>query len=175
MSQGEFAQNASYREYERLLIFLNRTMAEGKSETDEAEAIRDQMEGPWRKLTLAERKRLDGLSADLYQLTGEEVFVAVADPVLLDLVRHEFDTAVSDQEWQRALEMIRRRPRTAPNGVVAALRAFCYSRLGHEDAAKEFLTVEGANSALREMMSGGLRSAYAIWRCGSKLGEAVPA
>lgn len=52
-------------EYARLLGKLHELITQGEGDSAEADAIRDEMDGPWYALTEQERERLNGLSEDL--------------------------------------------------------------------------------------------------------------
>jgi len=47
----------AYRDYLRLLKQLHRLDRKGKLDSDQAEAIREKMDGLWRELSNEERKR----------------------------------------------------------------------------------------------------------------------
>ena len=53
-------------EYVALLVQLHNLIAAGKGDDPEADAIRDQMDEPWRHLNDKEISRLRDLSASLY-------------------------------------------------------------------------------------------------------------
>ena len=44
--RGKFADNPDYRKYERLLIDLHHLIADGKGDSDAADAVRDEMDQP---------------------------------------------------------------------------------------------------------------------------------
>src|SRR5215472_13435269 len=54
--------------YARLLRQVHELIAQGKGDTDEAEALADLMDAPRYAMTPAEQARMRGLSADLYAL-----------------------------------------------------------------------------------------------------------
>ena len=80
MNTRLFLENPAYVEYVRQLLKLQALMAQGLGESSEADALREEMLPTWRRLSSEELARVDGLSGDLYMLTGEEVFEPV-DPV----------------------------------------------------------------------------------------------
>src|SRR5437764_843362 len=68
MSNIATKSNTPALESARLLRELHTLFIQGKEEGDEADAIRNEMETPWYGMTSQERKRMRGLSADLYAL-----------------------------------------------------------------------------------------------------------
>ena len=58
-------------EYERLLRKLHKLIHEGKSDSDEAEKIRDEMDEPWKKMTDNEEEEIACLSEELYKEAGK--------------------------------------------------------------------------------------------------------
>jgi hypothetical protein len=60
--------SSHFRESVRLLKELHFLMAEGKSETNEADRLRDLMDEHWYSMSPEEVGRVRGLSADLYTL-----------------------------------------------------------------------------------------------------------
>lgn len=55
----------AYGDYWRLLRRLHKLDCKGKLDSDQAEAIRNEMDGLWRELSDEERKRVERLSAKL--------------------------------------------------------------------------------------------------------------
>src|SRR5438105_11067064 len=92
---GRFWDNPHFRGYERLLLWLHGLIAAGKGDTDEAEAVRDEMEIPWRQLSGEELGRLDGLLGDLYMLQDQEVF----EPIDEDERAHKALAAELQEAW----------------------------------------------------------------------------
>src|ERR1035438_3277176 len=63
-----FSENSNCRLEIRALLRLHRLWQDGKGESPEADAIRDDEE-PWRLLSELERKRVRGLSEDLNSIS----------------------------------------------------------------------------------------------------------
>ena len=59
---NNFADNPDYVTYKRLLTELDRLIAEGKGDDEEAEAVRDRMDGPWYRLSSEEIEHIFGAS-----------------------------------------------------------------------------------------------------------------
>ena len=61
----QFADNPDYVTYKRLLIELDQLIAGGKGDDEEAEAVRDQMDGPWYRLSSEETDHIRSLPTNL--------------------------------------------------------------------------------------------------------------
>jgi hypothetical protein len=123
----------------KLLRELHFLMAEGKSETDEADRVRDLMDEHWYQMSPEVIRRVEGLSADLYTLTDPL-------PPPRELTQQEIDefnqlsgTAARNHDWDRVLELLRDRPHPYPPDQVAFLRGRCWEHLGDLETARLFL------------------------------------
>lgn len=121
-------------EYASHLVRLHRLIAQGQGDADEADAVRDRMDAPWNKLTEEEIRLIRGLSADLYRIHEPPVEncskdQAVVEPILASL---------KQEEWSRALELIRLHEQQLPSAVSSFWRGICYAELGLYSAASEF-------------------------------------
>lgn len=134
---NKFADNPFYVQYEALLKDLHRLIAAGKGNEDEADAVRDEMDGPEQSLTQKETMRLNGLSADLYMLQDEEVY----EPY--DGTQKELVTALSEAlgrlDYEAILSLLRKGTPFLRPAQVASLRGRCYAMLGHLDTALLFM------------------------------------
>ena len=59
----------NFRQVLRGYLRLHQLMIEGRDELPDADAVRDSLDLPWRVLTEAERERIQGLSADLFDIS----------------------------------------------------------------------------------------------------------
>lgn len=66
MTPRLFMNNPEYVKYVHLLKQLHRLISEGKGDTEEADALRDEMDTPWHSLSKEEIDRVNSLAADLY-------------------------------------------------------------------------------------------------------------
>lgn len=135
----------AFSRYAGLLKELHELIAQGRTDSEEADALRDEMEGPWAALSPEEQRLVRGLSHDLYSLSG-------AEPVLrLESQQQqqafiEFERALASSDWRTALSLLRQcHPGLKPE-VVASVRARCWQRLGYEQPAAWF---SGLAAALR--------------------------
>lgn len=131
MRSERFLQNPYYVEYVRLLVQLHDLIATGKGDDEEADTIRDQMDGPWRNLNEHEIARLRDLSADLYTI-GEVRHTEGAVP---DDVVQEFKQ-VSD--WSEGIRLLRCHQDVVSPAEAAAFRGMAWARLGHAEIAMRF-------------------------------------
>jgi tetratricopeptide (TPR) repeat protein len=128
-----------FRESVRLLRELHFLMAEGKSETEEADRVRDLMDVHWYRMSPEEIRRVDGLSADLYTLVDPPPPPQQADPGDIAETCRLIDTARDNQEWDNLLELLRERPHPYPPDRVAFLRATCWEKVGDLETSLLFL------------------------------------
>ena len=64
---NKFSGSPDYVTYERLLVEIDRLIADGKGDNEEAEAVRDQMDTPWYRLSSEETDHIGSLSIGLNQ------------------------------------------------------------------------------------------------------------
>src|SRR5437764_923770 len=127
MVMGTSDGNPSYADSLRGLLRLQALMAAGRGETDEAEAVREDLFDAWRQLGASEVARLDGLSADLYMLTDEEVFTK-ADPAerIRERLGPRLRAAWERHDWDGVLALLRTGPDFLDRAQVAYLRGRCW-------------------------------------------------
>jgi tetratricopeptide (TPR) repeat protein len=135
-----FQDNPAFVEYEKLQRDLHALIASGKGDADEADEVRDRMDPLLREINGEEQARLDGLSADLYMLSGDEVLersqyshLSVPD------FRRELSEAQRWNDWDSVLGLLRQRPESVPIEAAAFMRFRAYQALGHLDASLLFL------------------------------------
>jgi hypothetical protein len=137
---ARFWDNRSFIEAETLLRQLHSLTAAGAGDSEAADQVRDAMDKPWRQLSREEVARLDGLSADLYQVEDDEpVDGADLGGRTPETFAAELATAIRLQQWEVMLSLLRQRPPDSPPERVALQRAFAYRNLGHLDAALLFM------------------------------------
>ena len=134
---GLFTENSCYVEHEVLLRQLHHLIAEGLGDTEEADAVRDRMEPSWYRLKPEEKKRIEGLSADLYMLQDDEVFEPSDGRTKIQIGQAVY-AAIEQERWEEALKLMRQ-PNLLPRVKVAVWRARAYDALGEFEAALLFL------------------------------------
>jgi hypothetical protein len=136
---GRFAANPDYIGYEQCLVRLQELTAAGLDESAAAATVRDTMDGHWLALDGDERRRLSGLSADLYMLSDDEVFERAeladrgADTLGLSLL-----AARAGGDWETLLALLRKGPTFLSKREIASFREEAYDELGHPEVARLF-------------------------------------
>ena len=137
------AQESSeyYRNSVALMMQLHLLMRDGKSETDEADAIRDQLDAPWKHLTEQEADRIRNLSADLASLESDSPF---HHPERGGITRTEIGDRIKSarraNEYEKILSILRQHAEDVSADHAAFLRGWCYEQLGEPDVAKLFFS-----------------------------------
>jgi tetratricopeptide (TPR) repeat protein len=134
-----FSTNSNYRSVIRSLLRIHQLWVEGKGESPEADAIRDD-DASWRLLSEVERKRVRGLSEDLN---------SISDPPAIELANEmnpqaqaklvEALEARQRGEWDRALELYRRWGKHMAPALVSYLRASIWFEAGDAEVALVFI------------------------------------
>jgi tetratricopeptide (TPR) repeat protein len=119
-----------------LLRKLHELIAQGKGDSDEAEVVRDAMDGPWSDLTHVEKELSQGLSGDLYSLTGDEVYAPEgrSNPVQ----ESELKAAWEAEDYDRVLTLLHRPAPFLKADEIAFMRAHCWAQLGDLETALLF-------------------------------------
>ena len=108
MTRRPFSTSPSYVQSIQGLLQLHELTLKGEDESPEAEAIRDSLERPWIGLSEVERKRITGLSEDLYSVSepsGEPISTnPQAQGKLMEAIE-----ARQAGEWDKALQELLRR------------------------------------------------------------------
>jgi tetratricopeptide (TPR) repeat protein len=138
-NESDQATPTHYQESVRLLRELHSLMAQGNSETDEADRVRDLMDDHWYQMSPVQIRRVEGLSADLYTLTDLLPPPQQLTQQAIDEFQHLSSTAVRNEDWERLLELLRDRGLPYPPDRVAFLRARCWENLGDLETALLFL------------------------------------
>ena len=123
-----------FSEYVRHLARLHELIAQGQGDSDEADAIRDQMDWPWNQLNRQQIELANGLSSDLYTLRGHR---AATD--LGHSSDDEFRETVRQQDWAGALKIIRKQEPSLSPALVAFLRGVCWAHLKQPEIALRFI------------------------------------
>ena len=134
---NKFADNPFYVQYEALLEELHRLIAAGKGNEDEADAVRDEMDGPEQKLTQKEIMRLNGLSADLHMLQDDEIYEPYDGTQ--DELRVALSEALGSNDYETILRLLRKGTPFLKPAQVAALRGRSYAMLGHLETGLLFM------------------------------------
>jgi hypothetical protein len=128
-----------YHDAVELLIQLHLLMRIGKSETEEADEIRDALDIPWKYLSETESRRIRNLSADLASIEPDSPFRHPASGgVQRREVAQEIRAARQSGDYETILAILRDRPECVSADRAAFLRGWCYERLGEPEVAALF-------------------------------------
>jgi len=129
--------------YASLLRRVHALIAAGQGDSPEAEQLADLMDAPWAAMQPEERKRVEGLSEDLYTL-----YEGGASPAKLsqDGIRQWKETAktvlldLNESRADAALEFLRRPfPEDVPAHAMAFFQSRCWQLLGDVETALVFM------------------------------------
>lgn len=128
------------REYAGSLVRLQELSLEGRDESDQAEAVRRNMDELWDRLGEEARSWLGGLSADLYMLSGEEIPDA-PDPATPDAasLAEAMIRPWQNKDWTIILKLLRQPHRFFEPSYVAFWRSRAYESQGFHEAALAFM------------------------------------
>ena len=113
-------------------------IAVDQDDTPEADAIRDSMDDPWYELSEVERKRINGLSEDLYSISDPPEPVLDPNPQFQRKLV-EATEARQAGEWDKALEILRRWKRYIDPALLAYLRGSVWFDAGDPATASALL------------------------------------
>ncbi len=125
----------NFSRYVRLFCQLYSQIQSASGDDDKADAIRDEMDRPWRQLTSDEFSFANELAIDLSHLTEER------DPPteLRRDVLHQFRNVKDSQDWRALLAFLRAHEDKLPLADVSALRGICWMELGQPFPAVLFM------------------------------------
>jgi len=133
---GTKSYSDAMHRYVKHLLALHHLYLAGKSESDEADEVRDEMDGPWREMTSHEIAITDGLSADLYSI-GQNINLSLSEDRKLEFEAIKFQ--LSRMNWVTTLDLARKYSAKLSSGEQSYLRGTCWSELGFPDVSVEFL------------------------------------
>ena len=128
------AVNTHYSRFVELVRSLHSLIAQGRCDSPEADSLREEMDQHARYLNESERERLDGLSADLYSLTGNEIQEPGASPVGEPELRAAWETG----DYDRLLVLLRRPAPFLAEHDLAFMRGHCWAQAGDLETALLF-------------------------------------
>ena len=133
--------NEHYSKSVALLVQLHLLMRDGKSETDEADAIRDQLDTPWKHLTEEETDRIRHLSADLASIEPDSPFKhPESGGITREDIAKRIKSARRSNNYEMILSILRDHSEEISADHAAFLRGWCYEQLGEPEVAKLFFS-----------------------------------
>lgn len=137
----------TYRETAQRVRQLHAFLRSGEGDSQEADDLRDELDGYWTRLTDGERARIRGLSADLNML--DHSYPRSDDPADGERFNEKFIPAQTDRDWDRVLELMRAEPGEFPVASTAFLKGVFWARLGDLESAlvlfQEAVRIEPTN------------------------------
>lgn len=122
---------------ERLLVQLHELIAADRTDSAEADAIRDQMDEESDSLEASQVQMINDLSGDLYMLTGKEIIPETMRGLSPKVLHDDIQAAFLEKRWGNLLHALRG-PHQMPADRIAYARARAYSVLGFHLAALKF-------------------------------------
>jgi tetratricopeptide (TPR) repeat protein len=136
MPKNALTMSSPYIAYVRGLLRLHQLDVDERSESDEAEAVRDSLEAPWSLMSTSERERIKGLSADLY---------GISDPATTVAPTNESQRAILEAmearklgNWDESLGLIRTFENHFEPGLIAYVRGSVWMEAGDDLTASVF-------------------------------------
>jgi tetratricopeptide (TPR) repeat protein len=137
MTKRPFSTRPSYVQSVRGLQRLHTLALSNQDETPEADAVRDSLEQPWYDLSEVEKKRISGLSGDLYSISEpSEPSLPMNPQAQRKLV--EAMEAREAGEWDKALDLLRRWGRYLEPTMLSYLRGSVWKDAGDYATATLF-------------------------------------
>jgi hypothetical protein len=138
MNPQPLTMSANYLAVVRGLHELHRLAIAGRQDSLEADAVRDATDVPWQALTEVEKRRLSGLSEDLYSITDQpQATPREIDPQAQSRLVEAYQ-ARQRGEWDRALELLRRWARYIEPSILSYLRGSTWLGAGDPQTAAAF-------------------------------------
>jgi tetratricopeptide (TPR) repeat protein len=132
-------ESQSFRLVAQGLVALHKLIKDGNDESAEAEAVRDAMDLPLKALSQPEKERARWLSEDLYSIsTPPETHTPKELTNQAQQQINDFYEARQNQEWDRALALLRRCQDYLSPAMVSYLRGSIWLHAGSSDVATEF-------------------------------------
>jgi tetratricopeptide (TPR) repeat protein len=138
MTRRPFSTSPLYLQSIRGLLRLHALTLEGQDESAEAQAILDSLERPWYGLSEAEKKRIKGLSEDLYSISDSPKLAIPSNPQATQKLI-EAAEARQQGEWDRALELLRRWGQYLEPALLSYQRGCVWHDAGDDSTASLFL------------------------------------
>src|SRR5262245_39433675 len=138
MNPRPLTMSANYLATVRGLRELHRLAAAGRQDSPEADAVRDATDLPWQALTEVEKKRLSGLSEDMYSITDPQQADQIDWNPQVQARLDDVAQARRRGEWDRALDLLRRWAASIEPSVLSYLRGFTWLEAGDPETAALF-------------------------------------
>jgi len=133
----QFSTGMAYVRSIRGLLRLHALAELGQDDSPDADAVRDGLEHPWYDLSEVEKKRLAGLSEDLYSVSEPAGQPLPPNP---EAQRKLLEAVEARQagEWDKALDLLRRWGKHLDPAVLSFLRGSVWQKAGDSETAVAF-------------------------------------
>jgi tetratricopeptide (TPR) repeat protein len=168
MSTQQFSDSSDYLESIRGLHQLHALTVAGKDEGPEADMVRARLEGPWWRLSDVQKKRITGLSEDLYSISEPPTEAEPMNPQAQRKLVEALD-ARQAKDWDKALDLLRRWGRYLEPALLSYLRGTIWMQAGDYSTATLFFQ----HAAEREPDNENYAVAYlwALWESDPKTAQ----
>lgn len=130
-----------FRNAVALLMQLHDLMRDGKSETNEADELRDQLDIPWKHLSEDEARSIRNLSADLASIEPDSPFKHPNEGGILNSkTADQIQFARQSNRYEEILSVLRQHAEDVSADRAAFLRGWCYEQLGEPEVAGFFFS-----------------------------------
>ena len=133
-----FQPREACRECARLLLRVHELIRQGEGDGEEADQVREALDGPSRDLTPVENELLWLLSGDLYMLAGEEIYTPAPDGMSDEAISLELKRCLDISDWIGELRLLSTGPAALTTGRVAYYRGRTYAEMGLPEVALAF-------------------------------------
>src|SRR5271157_795628 len=125
--------------YSRWLNTILETHAKQLWDAADGDLDDDELNENWELLPEQLRRRLWGLSADLFSLVDNEKFTdADWEPIPLQELAKRVERSFQERQWDELLDLLRRPPRFVPSDQVSYIRGRAWQELGQHEVALKF-------------------------------------
>ena len=138
MARRGFPTDPDYVQSVQGLRRLHALTVAGKDDDPEADAVRASLEHPWARLSEPERRRIAGLSEDLYTLSEPAPAALPMNPEAQRKLVEAFEARQAGR-WDEALELLRRWGPHVDPALVSYLRGSVWMDAGDHATAALFL------------------------------------
>jgi tetratricopeptide (TPR) repeat protein len=137
MTRQPLIFSPNYMAVARGIRALHALAVAGQDDSPEVDAIRDASDGPWEALSETERRRISGLSEDLFVISEPASEAEELNPQAQEKLV-EAMTAREHGEWDRALELLRRWSKHVSPPLLSYLRGLVWLDAGDPESAALF-------------------------------------
>lgn len=128
----------NYRQVLHCYLRLHQLTVEGRDESPDADTIRDSLDLLWRALSEAERGSVQGLSADLFDISEPSAGGPREMPLQAQKYLVEAYEAKKCSEWDRALLLLRKISRDLDPALLSYLRGSVWLEAGYPEIGAVF-------------------------------------